>query len=751
MEPQQNEFYDDSNGFTLYDEDILPIFNQSSGLTNGYKFKNEHLDLSFLELPRTPPDPNPNLNTEPGSSSVSSDIHSQEDSPDEFNDCVFNYIDQILVEENVEGIQSLFCDPLELQATERSLYEALGAKYPSPSQSPLIQLCPNTENSEDFFFRSSGEYSTTTNSTTSYSNSTHPDWPGGYYFDSFSSATQSHPLEYPPTPLWSLGSSTTSVSNDEMQNTHMSHNIFTDSESIKQFNRGMEEASKFLPSTKPLVIDLDKYDLPQDSRNAPPEVVVKVEKAKTSNGVKGRKHSQLEDNDYEEERSSKQSAVYVEEDELSEMFDRVLLGADANGKFTSCCQEETVLVEQMSVKSQKNGSTGGSNNKRNARKNNDKAVDISTLLVSCAQAVAAGDQRSANEQLNQIRQHASTSGDASQRLAHVFATAIEARLAGTGSHLYAATCSLRLSAAEKLRAYQVYLSACPFKKIAMSFANKMIFDAGLASSNSTLHIVDFGIAYGFQWPIFIKHLSEVPNGPPKLKITGIEYPQPGFRPAERLEETGRRLANYCERFNVPFEYNAIASQNWETIRVEDLKLQRNEFLAVNSLIRFQNLLDETVSVESPRDKVLKLIRDMKPDIFVHSVVNGAYSAPFFVTRFRETLFHYSALFDMFDATLERENEQRLNFEKEFYGREAMNVIACEGAERVERPESYKQWQVRLSRAGFKLKALNQEMISKLRWKRACYHKDFVFDEDGKWILQGWKGRILYASSCWVPV
>ncbi|KAJ0899779.1 putative transcription factor GRAS family [Helianthus annuus] len=141
---------------------------------------------------------------------------------------------------------------------------------------------------------------------------------------------------------------------------------------------------------------------------------------------------------------------------------------------------------------------------------------------------------------------------------------------------------------------------------------------------------------------------------------------------------------------------------------------------------------------------------MKPDVFVHAVVNGAYSAPFFVTRFRETLFHYSALFDIFDSTLERENEQRLNFEKEFFGREAMNVIACEGAERVERPESYKQWQVRTSRAGFKLKPLDRDLVSKLRCKRAGYHKDFVFDEDGKWILQGWKGRILYASSCWVP-
>ncbi|KAI3806417.1 hypothetical protein L1987_22322 [Smallanthus sonchifolius] len=620
MEPHQNEFYeyDHIKGFTPYDEDILPIFDQNPGFTNGYKFKDQNSDLSFLDLPHPALYPNPN----PGSLSVSPDIPSQEDSPDEFNDCP----------------------------------------------------CPNLEHSEENLFGSS-------------------------------------------------------------------------------------------------VIDLDQYDLPQDSNNDPPVVVVKFEKDNPSNGLKssnrlgpsnglkpsngfklsnrlkGRKHYQLEDNGYEEERSSKQSAVYVEEDDLSEMFDRVLLCHHANDKCISSCNEPPIQVDH---KSQQNG-TRGSNNNRNARTKTDKAVDLSTLLVNCAQAVAAGDKRTATEQLNQIKQHASSSGDASQRLAHVFTMGIEARLAGTGSQLYAANCAVRISSAEKLKAYQVYLSACPFKKIGMSFANKTIIDSALTSSSSTIHIVDFGIAYGYQWPIFIKHLSDLPNGSPKLRITGIEYPLPGFRPAERLQETGRRLASYCARFNVPFEYNTIASQNWEMIKIDDLKLHRNEFLAVNSFTRFQNLLDETVCEESPRDKVLKLIRDMRPDIFVHSVINGAYSAPFFVTRFRETLFHFSALFDMFDSTLERENEQRLNFEKEFFGREAMNVIACEGAERVERPESYKQWQVRISRAGFKLKPLEQELVSKLRCKRAGYHKDFVFDEDGKWILQGWKGRILYASSCWVPV
>ncbi|CAA6654999.1 unnamed protein product [Spirodela intermedia] len=142
---------------------------------------------------------------------------------------------------------------------------------------------------------------------------------------------------------------------------------------------------------------------------------------------------------------------------------------------------------------------------------------------------------------------------------------------------------------------------------------------------------------------------------------------------------------------------------------------------------------------------------MNPAVFIHGVVNGAFSAPFFVTRFREALFHFSALFDMLEATVPREHPERLLIEQEIFGREAMNVIACEGSERVERPETYKQWQVRNLRAGFTQLPLDPEIMNKCRDKvRSVYDKDFVIDEDSRWLLQGWKGRIIYAISTWKP-
>ena len=95
-------------------------------------------------------------------------------------------------------------------------------------------------------------------------------------------------------------------------------------------------------------------------------------------------------------------------------------------------------------------------------------------------------------------------------------------------------------------------------------------------------------------------------------------------------------------------------------------------------------------------------------------------------------------------------EQRLVVERDLVGRCALNVISCEGSDRVERPETYRQWQLRNRQAGLRQLPLYPDIVKVLSDKvRDQYHKDFVIDVDHQWLLQGWKGRILYAMSTWV--
>ncbi|KAK2996056.1 hypothetical protein RJ640_022173 [Escallonia rubra] len=490
----------------------------------------------------------------------------------------------------------------------------------------------------------------------------------------------------------------------------------------------------------------DQVELNQSLPNVQPNLATSEVTEPTKNGrdlcssgLARTKNSREDTDSSQEGRSNKQLASFIEEPEQSEMYDKALL-----------CPRMNPGLHKDKLQQNEQPKRSNAGRQRGERRDSTKEiVDLRNLLTQCAQAVASSNIKTADELLKQIRQHSSPTGDGIERMAHYFADAIEARLAGTGTALYAAITTRRIMAADILKAYQVYVTACPFKRMSNIFADKSI--AKLAMDATTLHIIDFGILYGFQWPCLMQGLSLRPGGPPKLRITGIDLPQPGFRPAERVEETGRRLANYCKRFNVPFEYKAIAKK-WDSIQIEELEINKDETLVVNCVYRLANVPDETFAVNCPRGTVLNLIKKINPDMFVQGVLNGTYNGPFFVTRFREAMFHFSALFDMFEAVVPREDPERRLFEQEVFARDAMNVIACEGIARIERPETYKQWQIRTLRAGFRQLPPHKDIVKEIITKvKLHYHKDFLVYEDSNWLLQGWKGRVIYALSCWKPV
>ncbi|KAL4605060.1 hypothetical protein ACB092_09G001300 [Castanea dentata] len=702
----------------------------------------------------------------PSHKAPSSSLNEREDSPEDcdFSDAVLNYINQILMEEDMEDKTCMLQESLELQAAEKSFYDVLGKKYPPSPDHRLTYINQNDGSSNDHHHVYYANYypSSSDNSSSFFGDNSLIQSQGEEYIIS---QLQSHPLYRIPQSSYSSSNSVISSSVDGLVDSPSSPLQVPDSnfesQSVWQFRKGVEEANKFLPSGSQLYVNLGANGLSyMEPKAGIGNLEFKVEGKDagkySSSGSRGKKNPYREDGDVEVERSSKLAAVFTESILRSDLFDTILLHSAGAGREALKARREGLAASREALQNVKsktvplNGKSKGSNGGRGrAKKQSGKeVVDLRTLLINCAQAVAADDQGSASELLKQIRQHASPFGDGNQRLAHYFADGLEARMAGTGSQIYRGLANKKLSAADTLKAYHLLLAASAFEKMSIFTSNRTIMSR--AAKATRVHVIDFGILYGFQWPTLIQRISWRDGGPPKLRITGIDFPQPGFRPAERVEETGRRLANYAESFKVPFEYNAIAKK-WETIQLEELKIDRDEFLVVNCLYRAKNLPDESFAVDSSRNIFLNLIRKINPDIFIHGVVNGAFNAPFFVTRFREALFHYSALFDMLETIVPREERERMLLEKEVFGRQALNVIACEGWERVERPETYKQWQVRNLRAGFAQLPLDRQIMETAIDKvRTSYHKDFVIHEDGRWMVQGWKGRIIYALSCWKP-
>ncbi|XP_026400908.1 scarecrow-like protein 14 [Papaver somniferum] len=654
-----------------------------------------------------------------------------------FPDAVLKYINQMLMEESNEETNFLFQeDSPALQIAEKSFYEILGEEYPtsSPDSNPEIQI-------ENFTHYSGSE------------NAAETSWSGEFgAYESLANNTQSVPSDCTFQAAHQLSYNLSNSFNSAAQGLVESGvgkvrvpDVHSESESIWQFRKGVEEANKFLPDDNNLIINLERngffYGESKKEGGEAGDVVVELDKDVrqiSSYGLRKKKNVHREDIELEGQSNKQLAAVQTA------MFDMVLLCNGENGEKANSVLRESLKIE-TSKNSHQNG--GRSRSKKHAGKRD--LVDLQTLLIRCAQAVAAGDGTTASELLKQIRQHSSPYGDGSQRLAHCFAYGLEARLAGSGSQIYSTLPHKTPSAADLLKAYQLFMVALPFQKISNLFANQTI--GHLAENATALHVIDFGILYGLQWPCLIRQLSKRKGGPPKLRITGIELPRPGFRPAERVEETGRRLRDYAKELNVPFEYHGIA-QRWETIQLEDLKINKDELLVANCMYRARNLLDESVILDSPRDAVLNLIRKMNPRIFVHGIVNGTYNSPFFVTRFREALFHFSSMFDALETIVPHENPERILIERNFLGKEAFNIIACEGSERVERPETFKQWQSRNIKAGFMHLPLNTDIMKKAKEQaRLYYHKDFVIDEDSRWLLLGWKGRIIFAISSWRPL
>ncbi|KAI4385556.1 hypothetical protein MLD38_003569 [Melastoma candidum] len=659
-----------------------------------------------------------------------------------FSDLILKYINQLLMEEDKEDNPWFLGDETALRNTEKSLYDVLGEDYPLqlPYQNSVADVgclvggSGGTLPVEGCGLGGCGGASVSISSSSSGDPNSICS-PGEFvdralidasYFGNESVLRSTEAVLDVPG----------NVKNSGEDLEHMLNN----NDSVLLFKKGLEEASKFLPRSTELFRNLD------DSRSVPMSRKNSAGGA-DAEGPKGLKDHVRDDTWAEEGRATKQTAIAGDEGEISDMFDKVLLYEEA--AHTGDCPHG--IPKNSPPSGKRRTSKGG---KGFVKKQTSKStVDLRSLLFLCAESVNGHDLRTANELLKQIRENSSASGNGSQRLAHYFANGLEARIAGNehiGGSFFTSSTYRKISVMDMLKTYQAFITACPLMKFPIYFSGYMI--SKLAEKAKVLHVIDFGIGFGFHWPIVIQRISQHAARPPKLRITGIEYPVPGFRPARRIEETGRQLAKYCDRFGVPFEYNAVASQEWEKIKMEELKIRSGETIAVNCNNRLKNFIDDMGEDDSPRDAMLNLVRRINPELFVNSTQNGAYNSPFFLTRFREALFHYSGLYEMLDITMGVDSYERQIAEGEFYGREITNVIACEGRGRIERPETYKQGHARHLRAGFRPLELDEKIMGYLRWKiRLWYHKDFMMDEyNNCWMLLGWRGRITNVSSCWVP-
>ncbi|KAD2805422.1 hypothetical protein E3N88_38799 [Mikania micrantha] len=323
--------------------------------------------------------------------------------------------------------------------------------------------------------------------------------------------------------------------------------------------------------------------------------------------------------------------------------------------------------------------------------------DLKELLNACAKSVAEGDTTTANRLISELRPMVSVSGEPAHRLGAYMLEGLVARLYSSGSFIYNALKCKEPVGDEQFSYMHLLYEACPYFKFGYLSANGAIAEA--MKNENKIHIIDFQIAQGSQWVTLIQALASRPCGPPSLRITCVDDSTNAYTRGGEVNNVGQRLISLAQSCNIPFEFHGVTVSGSE-IESKHLGVRPGESLAVNFVLMLHHMPDESVNPQNHRDRLLRLVKSLSPKVVTlveqESNVN---TTPFF-KRFQETLSYYTAIFESIDVTLPRNHQLRINVAQHCLARDIVNIIACEGAERVERHELLGKWRSRFTMAGF---------------------------------------------------
>lgn len=158
--------------------------------------------------------------------------------------------------------------------------------------------------------------------------------------------------------------------------------------------------------------------------------------------------------------------------------------------------------------------------------------------------------------------------------------------------------------------------------------------------------------------------------------------------------------------------------------------------------------DESVSPQNHRDRLLRLVKGLYPKVVTLVEQESNTNTAPFLPRFIETLSYYLAVFESIDVALPRESKERISVEQHCLAREIVNVIACEGEERVERHELLSKWRSRCLMAGLQPYPLSSLVNGAIKSLMESYSNKYRLEERDGCLYLGWMNRVLVASCAW---
>ncbi|KAG8382743.1 hypothetical protein BUALT_Bualt05G0109000 [Buddleja alternifolia] len=374
----------------------------------------------------------------------------------------------------------------------------------------------------------------------------------------------------------------------------------------------------------------------------------------------------------------------------------------------------------------------------------ENGIRLVHTLMACAEAVQQDNLKLAEALVKNIGFLAVSQPGAMRKVATYFAEALARRI----YRLYPANPIQDTAFTDLLQMH--FYETCPYIKFAHFTANQAILEA--FAGKTRVHVIDFSMQQGMQWPALLQALALRPGGPPSFRLTGVG--PPSHDNTDHLQEVGWKLAQLAETVNVEFEYRGFVANTLADLDASMFDVREGETVAVNSIFELHPLLARPGAIE----KVLEVVHGLKPVILTVVEQEANHNGDVFLDRFTESLHYYSTLFDSLescgggggcvgDGVVSDEDKV---MSEVYLGRQICNVVACEGVDRVERHETLGQWRTRFGSAGFDPVHLGSNAYKQASMLLALFAggDGYRVEENNGCLMLGWHTRPLIATSAW---
>ncbi|GAB4834341.1 Scarecrow-like protein 28 [Ancistrocladus abbreviatus] len=369
--------------------------------------------------------------------------------------------------------------------------------------------------------------------------------------------------------------------------------------------------------------------------------------------------------------------------------------------------------------------------------------ELVSLLMGCLEAISSRNVAIISHFISKLGGLASPAGSSPiSRVIAYFTEALALRFTRVWPHVFHITLPRELDRADDDMgtALRLLNQISPIPKFLHFTANEILLRA--FEGKERVHIIDFDIKQGLQWPSLFQSLASRNNPPSHVRITGIGESK------QELVETGERLGGFAEALNLPFEFHPVVDR-LEDVRLWMLHIKERESVAVNCIFQMHKTLYDGNST-TLRD-FLGLIRSTNPTVVIMAEQEAEHNEANLDKRVCNSLKYYSAIFDSIDSSLPLDSLMRMKIE-EMFAREIRNIVACEGSDRFERHETFSKWRSSMEQAGFRCLGISEREIFQSQMLLKMYSSESynveTKGEDSAALTLRWLDQPLYTVSAW---